>query len=33
EVSLRCGFKDVNYFCRVFKNRTGRTPTDYRASI
>ena len=33
EVSLRCGFKDVNYFCRVFKNRTGRTPSDYRGSI
>ncbi|WP_162048009.1 helix-turn-helix transcriptional regulator [Vibrio taketomensis] len=33
EVSLRCGFKDVNYFCRVFKNRTGRTPTEYRGSI
>ncbi|EGU43449.1 transcriptional regulator [Vibrio ichthyoenteri ATCC 700023] len=32
EVSLRCGFKDVNYFCRVFKNRTGRTPTEYRGS-
>ncbi|MCG9781309.1 AraC family transcriptional regulator [Vibrio brasiliensis] len=33
EVSVRCGFKDVNYFCRVFKNRTGRTPSDYRGSI
>ncbi|PMG27720.1 AraC family transcriptional regulator [Vibrio splendidus] len=33
EVALRCGFKDVNYFCRVFKNRTGRTPTEYRGSI
>ena len=33
EVSVRCGFKDVNYFCRVFKNRTGRTPTEYRGSI
>ncbi len=32
EVSMRCGFKDVNYFCRVFKNRTGRTPTEYRGS-
>jgi AraC-like DNA-binding protein len=32
EVSVRCGFKDVNYFCRVFKNRTGRTPTVYRIS-
>ncbi|MDW3643079.1 AraC family transcriptional regulator, partial [Vibrio sp. 1291-1] len=21
------------YFCRVFKNRTGRTPTEYRGSI
>lgn len=33
EVSVRCGFKDVNYFCRVFKNRTGRTPSEYRSSI
>ncbi|HHX8268820.1 TPA: helix-turn-helix transcriptional regulator [Vibrio diabolicus] len=33
DVSVRCGFKDVNYFCRVFKNRTGRTPTEYRGSI
>jgi AraC-like DNA-binding protein len=32
EVSVRCGFKDVNYFCRVFKNRTGNTPTIYRIS-
>ena len=32
-VALRCGFNDVNYFCRVFKQRTGRTPTDYRTSI
>lgn len=31
EVAKRCGFKDVNYFCRVFKNRTGRTPTEYRS--
>ncbi|MCW8346828.1 AraC family transcriptional regulator [Vibrio sp. ZSDZ65] len=33
EVSVRCGFKDVNYFCRVFKNRTGKTPTEYRGLI
>lgn len=32
EVSMRCGFKDVNYFCRVFKSRTGRTPTEYRGT-
>ena len=30
EVATRCGFQDVNYFFRVFKNRTGRTPTEYR---
>jgi AraC-like DNA-binding protein len=30
EVATRCGFQDVNYFCRVFKNKTGRTPTEYR---
>lgn len=33
DVAVRCGFKDVNYFCRVFKSRTGRTPTDYRTLI
>lgn len=33
EVALRCGYKDVNYFCRVFKNMTERTPTDYRTSM
>lgn len=32
EISVRCGFKDVNYFCRVFKNRTGSTPSTYRIS-
>ncbi len=32
EISVRCGFKDVNYFCRVFKNRIGNTPTAYRIS-
>ena len=30
EVASRCGFVDVNYFCRVFKNKTGRTPSEYR---
>ncbi|MGR5144608.1 AraC family transcriptional regulator [Photobacterium sp. DNB23_23_1] len=30
DVSERCGFKDVNYFCRVFKKRTGNTPSQYR---
>lgn len=31
EVATRCGFKDVNYFFRVFKNKTGHTPTEYKA--
>lgn len=30
EVAQRCGYNDVNYFCRVFKNKTGRTPSEYR---
>jgi AraC-like DNA-binding protein len=33
EVAQRCGFRDVNYFLKVFKKRVGRTPTEYRASI
>ncbi|MBD1573513.1 helix-turn-helix transcriptional regulator [Vibrio sp. S17_S38] len=31
EVALRCGFNDVNYFYRVFKNKLGRTPSEFRA--
>lgn len=31
EVATRCGFQDVNYFFRVFKSKTGRTPTEYRS--
>ncbi|OEE66405.1 AraC family transcriptional regulator [Enterovibrio norvegicus FF-33] len=30
EIAHRCGFKDTNYFCRVFKNKTGKTPSGYR---
>ncbi|MDD1796208.1 AraC family transcriptional regulator [Enterovibrio sp. ZSDZ42] len=30
EIAHRCGFKDTNYFCRVFKNKTGKTPSEYR---
>ncbi|WP_094751376.1 AraC family transcriptional regulator [Psychromonas sp. CD1] len=31
EISTRCGFKDANYFLRVFKNKTGYTPSEYRS--
>lgn len=30
EISQRCGFQNVNYFCRAFKTRVGRTPTEFR---
>lgn len=30
EVATRCGYQDVNYFFRVFRNKTGRTPSEYR---
>lgn len=33
EVAIRCGFQDVNYFFRVFKTRTGMTPSQYRSRI
>lgn len=31
EVANRCGYVDVNYFCRVFKQKTGLTPSQYRS--
>jgi len=31
EVAHRCGFKDSNYFCRVFRSQTARSPSEYRA--
>ncbi|MEI8634161.1 AraC family transcriptional regulator [Vibrio sp. PP-XX7] len=30
-VAIRCGYQDVNYFFRIFKNKTGCTPSEYRA--
>ncbi|WP_026958740.1 AraC family transcriptional regulator [Aliagarivorans taiwanensis] len=32
EVALRCGFQDPNYFYRVFKKKTGMTPSQYRGT-
>lgn len=30
EISEKCGFSSIYYFCRSFKNKTGLTPTEYR---
>ncbi len=30
EISGRCGFSSISYFCRVFKEDTGRSPLEYR---
>lgn len=32
EVSERCGFSSVSYFCRVFKESVGVSPLKYRTS-
>ena len=30
EIAHNCGFVDSNYFCRVFKRYTDRSPSEYR---
>lgn len=30
EVAARCGFRDLTYFCRVFKSQVGVTPGEFR---
>ena len=30
EIAHNCGFVDSNYFCRVFKRYTERSPSEYR---
>lgn len=32
DVARKCGFEDVNYFCRFFKKHTGITPSQYASS-
>ena len=32
EISMKCGFSSVSYFCRVFKTDVGKTPSDFRKS-
>ncbi|RJT34983.1 AraC family transcriptional regulator [Rahnella woolbedingensis] len=31
EVATSCGFVDSNYFCRVFRKSTARSPSQYRS--
>lgn len=31
-IAQHCGILDFHYFCRVFKNCVGKTPTEYRSS-
>jgi AraC-like DNA-binding protein len=30
EIAAACGFNDPNYFARVFRKYTGRSPLQYR---
>ncbi|WP_319412059.1 AraC family transcriptional regulator [uncultured Cohaesibacter sp.] len=30
EVATSCGFTDSNYFCRLFRQKTDRSPSEYR---
>jgi AraC-like DNA-binding protein len=30
EIGYRCGFEDEQYFCRLFKQQTGSTPSSFR---
>jgi YesN/AraC family two-component response regulator len=31
-VALHCGILDVQYFSKLFKKHTGKTPTEFRES-
>ena len=30
EVASECGYGDANYFCRIFKEKIGMTPSQFR---
>lgn len=33
DIAQECGFSDSNYFARIFKQKTGLSPTQYRKNI
>ena len=33
EVSAAVGFNDQNYFSRIFRNKFGMTPTEFRNAV
>ena len=33
DVSSRVGYRDSNYFAKVFKRMTGNTPSEYRLKV
>lgn len=33
EIAYRCGFSSLPYFCKVFKDQTGLTPSNYKKSL
>ncbi len=33
DISALAGYRDANYFTRVFKRMTGRTPSEYRGGV
>jgi YesN/AraC family two-component response regulator len=33
DVSVIAGYRDANYFTRVFKRMVGKTPSEYRIGV
>ncbi|MCR5556941.1 MAG: response regulator [Butyrivibrio sp.] len=33
DISIEAGYRDANYFTRLFKRKTGMTPSEYRSGV
>ncbi len=33
DISVKAGYRDANYFTRLFKRKTGMTPSEYRSGV